>query len=266
MRIIAYIFFSVLLGLMLTGCWRSVALIEGPEHLDPLMRQASALEQAGEPAEAAKIYHKILLKSPGIASAYLQLALIYHEHLKDYIEAIHYYRRYIDLRPTSDKVGMIEGRIERAEQLLAAQSVRMISANDPSGQVALMRQIDRLNSTVAKYEAEKKELTETNAVLTSTIESLNGRIRRLELWVDRLQSAPEENTEGRRRRLTKISGGDSPGSVAGRTYEVRPGDSLSRIADFVYGDPTQWPRIKQANPSKISSGDRVRVGDILVIP
>jgi len=46
---------------------------------------------------------------------------------------------------------------------------------------------------------------------------------------------------------------------------VREGDSLSRIADFVYGDPSLWPRIRDANRDKVNN-ERVRVGDVLVIP
>ena len=47
---------------------------------------------------------------------------------------------------------------------------------------------------------------------------------------------------------------------------MREGDSLSRIADFVYGDPTLWPRIRDANRENLRNGERVRAGDILVIP
>ena len=62
------------------------------------------------------------------------------------------------------------------------------------------------------------------------------------------------------------SGSSTNGATASRTYEVRAGDTLSRIADFVYGDPTLWPRIRDANREKVRDGERVRVGDILVIP
>jgi nucleoid-associated protein YgaU len=50
-----------------------------------------------------------------------------------------------------------------------------------------------------------------------------------------------------------------------RTYEVQQGDSLSRIAEKVYGDPTQWPRIRDANRDKVRD-ERVRAGQVLVIP
>ena len=50
-----------------------------------------------------------------------------------------------------------------------------------------------------------------------------------------------------------------------QTYEVKSGDTLSRIAEIAYGDAKKWPKIKKANPDKIKD-DRVRPGDVLIIP
>ena len=164
----------------LTGCRRSVAAIEAAEHQHPTLRQARACEQAGDFNRALSLYQEVLLQSPTTASAHLQLALIYHDHANDYIEAIHHYRRYLALRPKTEKQAMITGRIQKAEQLLATQSARKLSASDPSGQVALLQQIDKLNANLAKSEAEKTRLMETNAVQAKEIADLNGRIKRLE--------------------------------------------------------------------------------------
>jgi nucleoid-associated protein YgaU len=145
------------------------------------------------------------------------------------------------------------------------QAARKLSTSDPGGQVALLQQIDKLNASLGRAEAEKTRLAETNAVLTRQIADLNGRIRRLERWVDRLQTVPDAGGTPGRRLLTEADGA-AAGATASRTYEVRDGDSLSRIADFVYGDPTLWPRIRDANRDKLRNGERVRVGDILIIP
>ena len=47
-------------------------------------------------------------------------------------------------------------------------------------------------------------------------------------------------------------------------YVVQPGDSLSIIAQKVYGDLFAWPRLLEAN--KLGSPDKIEVGMILVIP
>jgi len=47
-------------------------------------------------------------------------------------------------------------------------------------------------------------------------------------------------------------------------YVVQPGDSLSIIAQKVYGDLFAWPRLLQAN--SLNSPDSIEVGMILTIP
>jgi nucleoid-associated protein YgaU len=49
-----------------------------------------------------------------------------------------------------------------------------------------------------------------------------------------------------------------------RTYEVQPGDTLSTIAQAVYGDPTAFGIIAQAN--NLGGNNLLQVGDILIIP
>ena len=47
-------------------------------------------------------------------------------------------------------------------------------------------------------------------------------------------------------------------------YVVQPGDSLSIIAQKVYGDLFAWPRILQAN--NLLNADQIEVGMVLTIP
>jgi LysM repeat protein len=49
-------------------------------------------------------------------------------------------------------------------------------------------------------------------------------------------------------------------------YTVVPGDSLSLIAQRVYGDLMQWPRIYQANQGRIGNPNVLEVGWVLQIP
>lgn len=47
-------------------------------------------------------------------------------------------------------------------------------------------------------------------------------------------------------------------------YVVQPGDSLSLIAQKVYGDLYAWPKILQAN--KLTNPDQIEIGTVLIIP
>lgn len=51
-----------------------------------------------------------------------------------------------------------------------------------------------------------------------------------------------------------------------RTYTVKSGDSLSKIAKAQYGDASQWKRIYEANRERIKNPDLIQPGWTLTIP
>lgn len=78
-------------------------------------------------------------------------------------------------------------------------------------------------------------------------------------------SAPEatpDNTQGMEVRIVQ----QAVETVQARFYTVQSGDSLGAIAIKFYGNSNQFERIFQANKGLLSSPDRIRVGQRLVIP
>jgi len=64
-----------------------------------------------------------------------------------------------------------------------------------------------------------------------------------------------------------VQGGGSSTAPGGeRTYTVKKGDSLSRIAKAYYGDAREWPRIFEANRERIKNPDLIQPGWVLTIP
>jgi nucleoid-associated protein YgaU len=61
---------------------------------------------------------------------------------------------------------------------------------------------------------------------------------------------------------------DSAGTTtsAGRTYTVKAGDSLSKIAKEVYGDAGQWKKIHEANRAEVPNPDLIHPGQTLQLP
>jgi nucleoid-associated protein YgaU len=51
-----------------------------------------------------------------------------------------------------------------------------------------------------------------------------------------------------------------------QTYTVKSGDTLSKIAQQVYGDSGQYMRIFEANRDKLKDPDKIQVGQQLTIP
>jgi len=51
-----------------------------------------------------------------------------------------------------------------------------------------------------------------------------------------------------------------------RTYKVKPGDTLSKIAQEFYGKSNEYEKIFQANRDQLSDPDHINAGMELVIP
>jgi nucleoid-associated protein YgaU len=55
-------------------------------------------------------------------------------------------------------------------------------------------------------------------------------------------------------------------AATGRTYTVKSGDSLSKIAQRELGDASKWHAIYDANRDKISNPDLIHPGQVLTMP
>jgi nucleoid-associated protein YgaU len=68
-------------------------------------------------------------------------------------------------------------------------------------------------------------------------------------------------------RSPEAPAGGTAGTAAGATvYEVKSGDSLSKIAQRYYGNANEWPKIYEANRDKIKDPDLIYPGQKLTIP
>jgi nucleoid-associated protein YgaU len=59
---------------------------------------------------------------------------------------------------------------------------------------------------------------------------------------------------------------EAPAQRQSRTYTVKKGDSLSKIAEREYGDAQAWRRIYEANRDLIKDPDLIHPGWTLTIP
>ena len=58
----------------------------------------------------------------------------------------------------------------------------------------------------------------------------------------------------------------APAAEVYETYEVKSGDSLSKIAKRVYGNASAWKRIYEANRDLLKDPDKIFPGQKLKIP
>ncbi len=60
--------------------------------------------------------------------------------------------------------------------------------------------------------------------------------------------------------------GSAAGSMTGRTYTVKSGDTLSKIAKEHLGDGNAYMQIFNANKDQLSDPDKIKPGQVLHIP
>ena len=56
------------------------------------------------------------------------------------------------------------------------------------------------------------------------------------------------------------------GTPAGKTYTVKPGDTLSKIAKEMLGDANAYMEIFNANKDQLHDPDKIKPGQVLTIP
>jgi nucleoid-associated protein YgaU len=60
--------------------------------------------------------------------------------------------------------------------------------------------------------------------------------------------------------------GTSGAAGGGKTYTVKPGDTLSKIAKDHLGDPNAYNKIFNANRDQLTDPDKIKPGQVLKIP
>lgn len=110
------------------------------------------------------------------------------------------------------------------------------------------------------------------AVITSFSTDHTGGIRggcafTMELKEIRIASSPFAAGSGNNG-TQQVEEAQTPASETppARTYTVRSGDSLWKIAQAYYGNGGLFPRIFEANRDKLSDPDRIHTGQVLTIP
>jgi len=64
----------------------------------------------------------------------------------------------------------------------------------------------------------------------------------------------------------QATGAPEPVGVGARTYTVKPGDTLSKIAKETLGDPKAYTKIFDANRDQLSDPNKINPGQVLKLP
>jgi tetratricopeptide (TPR) repeat protein len=241
------VLFPVVLALLLAcglGCDRQTAVSDESERDHPAMKKAGELEKAGNLAGARLTYQSLLDQNPRIARAHLSLAFLHDEQGGDASEAIYHYKRYLALRPDTEKRGMIESRI-RAAQLVYVGTV----FTNEAAILKRMGEVERENASLkiraANLEAQASHLRAALAGLRAKIASSGDEASRVLDAKGLPVPAPHQ---------------------AGKRVLVEKGDTLRKISTRVYGTEDRWREIYEANRTVMKRPEDVRMGQTLLVP
>ncbi len=245
------------------GCDGGGRLID--DH-NPHYLRGIRLRQARQYADSAEAFAKCLRNSPGSASAHLQLAMLYEDHLNSSIDAIYHYRQYLVKRPQGEYAELA------AESLLRVQN-KMLSV--------LLENAPELNATEADSLVDQSAIEELQRIkaqklfLLERLQEMNRENRALREAVARLSRQPESMRNDVP--VAAAAGATAtglPGTPAGqvgtasaeRLYVVVKGDTLSSVSRETYGSSTFWPALRNYNRDILGDEDILLPGMKLRIP
>ncbi len=261
----------IVIGAMLifcVACERSGTVSDADAEQEVNYQRARRLCEQQDFPGAAEFYNKALLVNPEFANAHLELGLLYENRLADPISAIYHYRRFLELRPESDKKQLAEDFIERAKLSLAAK-LPQSPIVDPSEltrleneKTALLQENATLRTRVAELE---KAGNATQLVATGpTTVTVASAAPPVPAAVTAPAVAPGIVMAAAP--IMSMSEASTMESPRVRTYIVQRGDTLQSLALRYYGSRAAWDKIFQANRSGLPSKDQLKVGQQLVIP
>ena len=245
--------------------------VERRAAADKLFRDARDAQLDGNAARARELYGRLVSEEPANPLARLQLGILLQDSLNDPIEAMHEFDAYLRLAPGSEKRGMVEERRRQAKD----QAVRIygkggsagapvdIGAEAKKAVAAVQEKLAAAQAALEAAEADREDFRRQAAQLQRQVASLQKRLDAFQGGGS--SSAPLHDLS--EVFLSDPLPNESPDAGASpRTYRVKRGDTLWKIAQRAYGDASRNVDIRNANPDKIGPNDQLAEGAVLVLP
>lgn len=228
--------------LMLCGCEKDTKSTEAKEERNPLVKQGQAYMEIKDYNKAETAFKQAIESKPSMARPYLDLATIYHQYKPDYISSIFYYKRYLELRPDSEKSEFIDEQIQKVQIALANAILTQ------SGAVQGMQELKQLRTENAELKRQLTALGKSAPAKPATV------------------TAMQPNPVSEKSVTETVPKSAKPvGQATHQIYTVVAGDNLTKIAHKFYGSD-DYDSIYEANKDRMKSPGDLRVGQTLVIP
>lgn len=212
----------------------------------------------GRMEEALAAFERVIDARRDAPESHLEAGYIYLRALKDPINAIYHFNRYLRLLPHSAQAAQVGQLIETAQKEFA----RQLPAQPYEGSLDRIDLMDLVQTLKQENESLKRELLAATSRVQQ-LENVLGQARRATQAQAYVQNGQAAQT--RRSAPAPQQAAPTP-SNAPRVYTIRSGDTLSAISNRFYGTSSRWIDIYQANRDRLPSESAIRVGQEIRIP
>ena len=143
------------------GCGAGDKLPFSAEADEPGYRSGQQLVKQGRDAEALSAFLKVIEKrgEQSAPESHLEAGLIYLRHIKDPLEAIHHFRKYLELQPNAKQAPNVRGLVDTARREYA----RTLPAHPMESQLVGLDQLEQIR----QLQREVDDLRAENTALRS---------------------------------------------------------------------------------------------------
>ena len=239
-------------GVALSGC-SSSDQSQLDEEKEPHFVLGKGRVNAMDYQGAVDAFEQSLETNPHSTAAHFELGWLYDEKVPDPAAAIYHYGQYLKLRPNADNAEVIQQRISRCKQQLAADVLPLPSAPAAQQQLEnLAGQNRQLQDEVNKWRA--YYASQLAAAKTNAPPPGNAMVQPAPAQTAQTVSVPSVGASASRPA--------SPAAIARpRTHTVAAGETAVGIARK-YG--VKLSALEEANPDMNPA--RIRAGQVLNIP
>jgi tetratricopeptide (TPR) repeat protein len=230
---------------------------------------AKDYQSQGRTEEALSAFMRVIDARRDAPESHFEAGYIYLHSMKNPLRANYHFERYLQFKPQSPQAAQVRQLIETAQKEFA----RQLPAQPYQGELDRIDLMELVKSLKLENDSLKRDLI-TAQKRVQQLENVLGQARRVSTAPvapsARLAPAPQPRpapvvTTPAPAPAPAAAASPDPASVP-RSYTVQLGDSLSSISRKVYGTPSRWIDIYQANRDRLSSENALRVGQTLRIP
>ncbi|MCX6993835.1 MAG: LysM peptidoglycan-binding domain-containing protein [Kiritimatiellaeota bacterium] len=289
LKVNAWVMAAALAMSLLAGCTSQVQEQDALEFNYPAIRKARAKLREGDKQSALALLNRAIDEKPRLAQAHLEVAQLYDDYDHNYVRAIYHYERYLELRPQTEKREMIEGFIRKAKLAYAASVAEQVPGLDKKVQALqddnerLKRDLRQVRENLARRIAAPAS---RSAVPITPLGRVSGRSGEPASQALRADGQPVSESAIAEPAIAGPATGSvvadsavapavaadaqptsaSASKPAGTHYLVQRGDTLSVVAARVYHNPRKWKLIYNANRDTLGGSQKLKTGQVLIIP